>query len=78
MREHFVTLLCEGPACNGGISAKEREGQIFASTRLKMGDEEARKAAAERVTKQLAYTTHRVTESPNAQCTICRHVRRWG
>jgi hypothetical protein len=55
-----MTILCEGPRCNAGRSAKDREREItaqFPSTTSEMRDEGAKHARAA-VSHALAHTEH--------------------
>lgn len=68
--EVVAVLLCEGPACNGGRSAQERERD--ASTVRGVLDPWGS------VSRDLTYTTHVRSWRNQYACRVCGHQRVYG
>lgn len=74
-------LCCEGPACNGGKSAKQRFLDIYKGPEPSNPSEAesvAIREARSQVTKSLAVTRHKMVSSDHAKCEVCGHTRRYG
>jgi hypothetical protein len=80
-----VELLCEGPKCNAGRSAAEREADIINGMPSNTGDlrSAAESYARGTVSKQLAVTPHSAQGSDGHghslyRCDQCGHTRIYG
>lgn len=78
-----VHILCEGPICNEGRSAKEREEVLLKRDVSAQLREDAYRSARSLVSKQLTYTPHnRVGTGPHGTslfaCGVCGFERVYG
>ncbi len=80
-----VILACEGPRCNRGISAKDREAAIVAALPTQTGElrDEAIKQARLHTSRTLALTPHTALEVSRGgllvyACDICGAPRVYG
>ena len=75
-----VRICCEGPDCNGGHSAIDREQAIIGSTTAteEARREEVRRFARSTVSRKLAVTPHRRVGKTRYACIVCEHERVYG
>ena len=80
-----MTICCEGPRCNAGRSASEREADILNGMPTNTGElrEAAQSYARGTVSKQLAVTPHSLQGSDGHghslfRCDLCGHQRIYG
>lgn len=83
MNETVVAICCEGPICNAGESAKDREAALASRSPTQAIRSEAAHGARGYVSRQLDVTPH-VRVGPGAwgavmfRCLICEHERQYG
>lgn len=75
LRQTTVQILCEGAACNGGLSAEERTRRH----RVRFHDTGDHKTVEHAVTMELQYQPHVwVSGAHYFACTVCGHQRIYG
>jgi hypothetical protein len=83
MSTHTALLRCEGPACNSGRSAEQREADLMPRGIAENVRHEHMRAARSAVTQDLAYTRHSRSGVGRYgvtlyACDTCGHERIYG